>query len=61
MLANIVFGAMLAGFSLGPAAWTDAAKLNTKLCGAVMALAGSGQADSPIDHAVAKARNALTH
>jgi hypothetical protein len=61
MLANIVFGAMLAGFSLGPSAWADAAQLNTKLCGAVMTLAGASQADSAIDHAVAKARNALNH
>jgi len=61
MLANIVVGALLAGFSLGPAVWADAARLNTQVCGAVMALAGLEQADSPIDHAVAKARSALTH
>ncbi|MBV9993329.1 MAG: hypothetical protein JOZ72_18800 [Alphaproteobacteria bacterium] len=61
MLANIVFGAALAGFSLGPAAWADAAKLNHQLCGAVMTLAGLEQAQSPLDHAVAKARSAFTH
>lgn len=58
-LANIAFGAMLAGFSLGPAAWEDMARLNARVCESVMTMTGSGHAPSAIDDAVAKARTAL--
>lgn len=60
-LGNIVFGAVLAGFSLGPTAWEDAARFNTLISHAVMALAGVEQSASPLDGAVAKARAALRH
>ena len=58
---NIVFGAVLAGLSLGPAAWTDAAQINARVSKAAMVLVGLEDAASPLDHAVAKARAALPH
>ena len=40
MLANMVFGAVLAGLSLGPAAWADAAQVGNDMSRAVMIVAG---------------------
>ena len=60
-LTNIVFGAVLAGLSLGPAAWTDAAQINARVSKAAMVLVGLEDAASPLDHAVANARAALPH
>jgi hypothetical protein len=60
-LTNIVFGAVLAGISLGPAAWSDASKLNACVSKTAMILIGLEGGASPLDHAVAKARGALPH
>jgi len=60
MLANMVFGAVLAGLSLGPAAWADAAQVGNDVSRAVMIVAGHEcAAATPLRHAVAKARAAL--
>jgi hypothetical protein len=59
MLANMVFGAVLAGLSLGPAAWADAAQVGNDVSHAVMIVAGKECATTPLRHAVAKARAAL--
>ena len=59
MLANMVFGAVLAGLSLGPAAWADAAQVGNDVSHAVMVVAGKECATTPLRHAVAKARAAL--
>jgi hypothetical protein len=58
-LANIVFGAALAGLSLGPVAWTDAAQAGAQLTRAVALVAGTECAGSQLSHAVTKARAAL--
>jgi hypothetical protein len=58
-LMNIVFGAVLAGLSLGPAAWTDAAQVGAQLSKAVSVVAGTECAGQRLSHAVAKARAAL--
>lgn len=58
MLGNLVFGAILAGVSLGPAAWADTCALVDKPLAAAMALHPSA---SPLDHAAATARAALPH
>ena len=58
-LANIVFGAILAGVSLGPPAWTDAAQAGAQLTRAVTLVAGTECAGSRLSHAVARARAAL--
>jgi hypothetical protein len=58
-LANIVFGAVLAGLSLGPAAWADAAQVGNDVSRAVLVVAGRECASTPLSHAVAKARAAL--
>ncbi|MEI9929574.1 MAG: hypothetical protein WDM89_03130 [Rhizomicrobium sp.] len=59
-LLNIAFGALLAGASLGPAAWADIAQAESRLVHAASALAGFGEnAQSPLDHAMAKARASL--
>ena len=58
-LTNIVFGAMLAGASLGPSTWSEVAQVNGRLLQAALLLAGIEEAGSPLDHAVAKARAAL--
>ena len=58
-LANIVFGAFLAGASLGPSAWSEIAQVDARLAQAAMLLAGVQEAHSPLDHMVAKARAAL--
>jgi hypothetical protein len=58
-LANIVFGGILAGLSLGPAAWTDAAQAGAQLSRTVAFVAGTECAGSQLSHAVAKARAAL--
>jgi hypothetical protein len=60
-LTNIVFGAVLAGLSLGPAAWSDAAQINAKISKTVMVMVGLEESASPLDHAVARARAALPH
>ena len=58
-LANIVFGALLAGASLGPSAWSDVAQIDARLSQAALLLAGLQEADSPLDRVVARARAAL--
>ena len=58
-LTNIVFGAVLAGLSLGPAGWTDAVQLNARVSKAVMVLVGFEDAGSPLGDAAARARAAL--
>ena len=58
-LANIVFGAVLAGLSLGPAAWADAAQVGNDVSRAVLVVAGRDCATTPLRHAVARARAAL--
>jgi hypothetical protein len=59
MLANIVFGAVLAGASLGPSAWTEIAQVDARLSRAALLLTGMEEAGSPLDHAAAKARAVL--
>jgi hypothetical protein len=59
MLANLAFGAVLAGLSLGPAGWADMSALEAQLSHAVMTIAGAKDAGSPLDHAVTRARAAL--
>ena len=58
-LANIVFGAVLAGLSLGPAAWADAAQVGNDVSRAVLVVAGRDCATTQLGHAVAKARAVL--
>ncbi len=58
-LANFVFGAVLAGLSLGPAAWADAAQVGNDVSHAVLIVAGRDCATTPLRHAVARARAAL--
>jgi len=58
-LANIVFGGILAGLSLGPAAWADAAQVGNNVSRAVMVVAGMECTGTPLRHAVARARAAL--
>ena len=57
-LMNIAFGAMLAAAYLGPAAWADVSEVNSRLLHAAASLAGPAT-ESPLDHAVARARAAL--
>lgn len=57
MLVNIAFGAVLATATLGPGAWADVARARDGVVKAVMAMAGP--AETPLDHAVARARAAL--
>jgi hypothetical protein len=59
VLANLAFGAVLAGLSLGPAGWSDIAAVDARLSSAVMTIAGMKDAGSPLDHAVARARATL--
>jgi hypothetical protein len=58
-LANIVGGAVLAGLSLGPAAWADASQMGAQISRAVSIVAGTECAGARLSHAVAKARAAL--
>jgi hypothetical protein len=58
-LANIVFGAVLAGLSLGPAAWADAGQIGTNVSRAVLVVAGMDCRETALNHALAKARAAL--
>jgi len=58
-LANIVFGAVLAGLSLGPAAWADVAQVGDRLSKAALFVAGTQCAGTQLSHAVARARAAL--
>lgn len=57
-LINIAFGAAVAAASLGPAGWADVAEANSRLVHAASVMAGF-EAQSPLDHAVARARAAL--
>jgi len=59
LLMNIAFGAVLAGASLGPVAWADAAQVSGRLLHVASALAGVKEAGAPLGQAVAKARAAL--
>ena len=59
-LVNIAFGAALAAASLGPTGWADVAQANSRLVHAASVMAGFEEAASPLDHAVAKARAALS-
>jgi hypothetical protein len=58
-LENMVFGAVLAGLSLGPAAWANAAQAGANVSRAVLIVAGMECVETPLGHAVAKARAAL--
>ncbi|HWA02639.1 MAG TPA: hypothetical protein VG819_03825 [Rhizomicrobium sp.] len=58
-LANIAFGAFLAGATLGPSAWTDIARAESWLARAAMSLAGSEDSRTPFAGAVARVRAAL--
>jgi hypothetical protein len=55
ILGNLVFGAILAGVSLGPVAWADACALVDKPLAAAMA-SGLHVPTSPLDSAAALAR-----
>jgi hypothetical protein len=59
MLANLAFGAILAGLSLGPAGWSDIAAFDARLSSAVMTIVGTKDAGPPLGHAVSRARAAL--
>jgi hypothetical protein len=58
-LVNIVFGAMLAGASLGPTLWSDVARIDARLSQAAAVLMGMQEQGTPLDSALAKARSAL--
>lgn len=57
-LVNIAFGAALAGFSLGPAAWADMEQMNVRLLKAAATITHLQAAGSPIDRV---AHSALSH
>jgi hypothetical protein len=61
LLANIAAGALLAGLSLGPAAWTEVSQAEHRLLQVTSQLIGVESAGSPLTHAVARARDALPH
>ena len=59
LLANIALGALLAGASLGPSAWAGGVEMGGRLLHTASQLAGVEAAETPLAHAVAKARAAL--
>jgi hypothetical protein len=60
-LGNLVIGAILAGFSLGPVAWADTRmEMDHLITSAAVVIAGKGVVSSPLEHAVATARGALS-
>ena len=59
LLANIAAGALLAGVSLGPAAWTEVSHAEHRVLQTASQLIGIESAGSPLTHAVASARGAL--
>jgi hypothetical protein len=61
LLANIAAGALLAGVSLGPAAWTEVSHAEHRILQTASQLIGFESAGSPLTHAVATARRALPH
>ena len=61
MLANLAFGAIVAGLSLGPAGWSDVAAVDARLSQAVMSMVHAHEAASPLSRAVTRAREALPH
>jgi hypothetical protein len=54
-LGNLIFGAILAGVSLGPVTWADACALVDKPLAAALAT-GLHAPTSPLDHAAAAVR-----
>jgi hypothetical protein len=61
LLANIAAGALLAGVSLGPAAWAEVSHAERRVVQAASQMIGIEGAGSPLTHAVATARGALPH
>jgi hypothetical protein len=59
LLANIAAGALLAGLSLGPAAWTEVSQVEHRVLQTASRLIGTESAGSSLTHAVASARGAL--
>jgi hypothetical protein len=60
-LGNLVIGAILAGFSLGPVAWADTRmEVHHLVSSAAVIIAGKSVISSPLDHAVATARGAFS-
>ncbi len=60
-LGNLVIGAILAGFSLGPVAWTDTRiEADHLMARAATMIVGKSDASSALDHAVATARGTLS-
>lgn len=60
-LGNLVIGAILAGLSLGPAAWADTrTEANHLISGAAMVIVGKCQTGSALGHAVATVRATLS-
>ena len=60
-LGNLVIGAILAGFSLGPVAWADTRmEMGHLIASATVIIAGKSVVGSPLDHAVATARGVLS-
>ena len=60
-LGNLVIGAVLAGLSLGPAAWADTRmEADHLVSGAAMVIVGKFATGSPLGHAVATVRGSLS-
>ena len=60
-LGNLLVGAILAGLSLGPAAWADTKKeADHLISSAAMVIVGGGETGSALGHAVATVRGTLT-
>jgi hypothetical protein len=53
-LLNIAFGAVLAGFSLGPAAWADVERTSAHLSQTVATVVHFQGARSPIERVIAQ-------
>lgn len=60
-LGNLLVGAILAGLSLGPAAWADTKmEADHLISSAAMVIVGRGETGSALGHAVATVRGTLT-
>jgi hypothetical protein len=60
-LGNLLVGAILAGLSLGPAAWADTKmEADHLISTAAMVIVGRGETGSAFGHAVATVRGTLS-
>lgn len=60
-LGNLLIGAILAGLSLGPAAWADTRmEADHLIAGAAMVIVGKCETGSALGHAVATVRGTLS-